>query len=78
MSVDFMFGLVAIGIDSPVEGYLGAVDRVVTRTIGDATKQSMHFEYPTILTVQTDGTKEVGKSQLQNYRIGTIFSPFCV
>jgi hypothetical protein len=52
--VKFMFGLIAVGEFAPLDGYLETIDHMVTSTVGDATKNLMSFDYPTVLSIKID------------------------
>lgn len=52
--VRFKFGLISVGKSSPADGYLEAIDQIVTKVLGEETKQTMGFGYPSISKVEND------------------------
>lgn len=52
----FMFGVIGIAEYSSLNGYLEMIDRLITKTVGEETKMSMKFEFPSVLNIKIDGT----------------------
>jgi hypothetical protein len=52
--VKFMFGLIAVGEFTPLDGYLETIDQMLTSTVGDETKKAMTFDYPAVLSIKID------------------------
>lgn len=79
MLAKFMFGLIGTGEYSSLDAYLEIIDRIVTRVIGEDTKELMRFDYPAVLYIKVDAnfTAPAGRENVirKLVTIGISFSP---